>query len=278
MLFITKILLSLLFILSITSAIIFGYFYLKLTQILNPPSKKTFLEHSKPLPKTSFNFESLFSKFYITSEKENIEENQEVLNLEIPELKAVFFEPKHKVALLKFKNEVYWARQGEKIKGWLIAKISPEEVTIVSKNQKVKLKLFEKKSSSKTQLSTSTKPFNKPFNKRPSKDFPQKVFVISKEEIEKLTSDIGSLFTKIHLRPYFRQGQMQGLLTQYVAPGSIFDKAGLRPGDVILSINGIPVKRNEDVFRILETIQTSPSLVVKIQRGNKIINLKAEVR
>jgi len=274
MLFITKILLSLLFILSITSAIIFGYFYLKLTQILNPPSKKTFLAHSKPLPKTYFNFESLFSKFYITSKKENIEENQEVLNLEIPELKAVFFEPKHKVALLKFKNEVYWARQGEKIKGWLIDKISPEEVTIISKNQKVKLKLFEKKSSSKTKLSTPTKTFNK----RPPKDFSEKVFVISKEEIGKLTADIGSLFTKIHLRPYFRQGQMQGLFTQYIAPGSIFDKAGLRPGDVILSINGIPVKRNEDVFRILETIQTSPSLVVKIQRGNKIIHLKAEVR
>ncbi len=168
---------------------------------------------------------------------------------------------------MKFEKESYWAKEGEIVKGWRIIKISPDSVTLLFKDRKVVRKLFASASQS----------YQKIIKKSPSVSS-KGVFVISKEEIERLTADIGSLFSKIRLRPYFRRGRIEGVQVEYVSPVSIFFRAGLRAGDVILSINGIPVRKNEDAFRILESIKTAPSLSVKIRRGDKILTLKAEVR
>ncbi len=89
---------------------------------------------------------------------------------------------------------------------------------------------------------------------------------------------MGSLFSGIRLRPYVKGSVTKGIRVDYVSPRSIFYRAGLRSGDIILSVNDIPTRTNEDAFRILETIKTSSFITVKVLRQGKIITLKAEVR
>ncbi|OAQ19881.1 PDZ domain-containing protein [Thermosulfurimonas dismutans] len=267
MLLMARVLVLLLLVSSAVALLSLGYFQLKLTETPRLPEKSFSSWAHETSSRASFDFERILSGFYLPPE-ETSSVSPEAFSIEAPELQAIFFGKGVRFALLKTEKESRWAREGERVKGWRVARIAPDFVILVFKDRKVVRKLFE--SEERLFQGGSIKESPSTSSERP--------FVISREEIERLTADIGSLFSKIRLRPYFRLGRMEGVLVEYVAPGSIFSQAGLRVGDVILSINGIPVRRNEDAFRILETIKTAPSLSVKIRRGDRILTLKAEVK
>lgn len=262
MLFLARVLITLLFISSLSTLFTFGYFHLKLTKTLSIPKGGAFSSFKSP--GAHFDFEKLLARFYLPSEKDLASSPQD-LSTEAPRLLAIYWGKGAKLALLRCGEESYWAKEGEKIKGWRIVKIFPDSVELVFKDRKVIQKLFE------------SEPQTFSTNNDVSQASSQ-ALLITREELEKLTADIGSLFAEIRLRPNFRRGKMEGVRVEYVAPGSLFFRAGLRAGDVVLAINDIPVRKNEDAFRIIETLKTAPSLSVKIRRGDKVLTLRAEVQ
>ncbi|MCX8059881.1 MAG: PDZ domain-containing protein, partial [Aquificaceae bacterium] len=60
-------------------------------------------------------------------------------------------------------------------------------------------------------------------------------------------------------------------------PGSIFDRSGIRPGDVLLSINNQEIRSGEDAFRILQVLRNENSIKLNLQRGNELIELSLRV-
>jgi len=218
--------------------------------------------------KTSYDFKRLLTRFYsLEKEQKNEDFLKEVPQVPPPKLEAIYCGKRKKVALLKFQRESFWVEEKEVIKGWKVEKITPFSVILKFNQIKVTQKLFEKKKKEKTQKSPEKPGY-----------FNQKVFVVSKEELERLTADIGTLFSQIGLRPYFQRGKIEGMKITYIAPDSIFSKAGLRRGDIILTLNDIPIRTTEDSYRIFETLKTAPYIEVKIKRNNNILTLRAEVR
>lgn len=257
----------LLLVCSMSTFLIFGYFQLRLSEISRIKTNKVSFAVSDRVPRVRFNWEKLWARFYLPSE-ESSPASSESIRIKAPELRAIYFGKETKLALLKFGKESYWVKEGDRIKGWRVAGIHPESVSLSFKDYQVVQKLFESGSGASERES---------FGRSPSGSS-RRMLVISREELERLTADIGSLFSRIRLRPHFRRGQIIGVRVEYVDPRSLFFRAGLRAGDVILTINGIPVRKNEDAFRILETIKTASSLSVRVRRVDKILTLKAEVR
>ncbi len=60
-------------------------------------------------------------------------------------------------------------------------------------------------------------------------------------------------------------GGVLGLKILGILPGSVAEKAGLRVGDVILSINGSLTQRSSDLFQILENAATNNALKIKVR-------------
>lgn len=62
-------------------------------------------------------------------------------------------------------------------------------------------------------------------------------FTIPRSEIDKAINDVGKLFTEIRAVPFMEDGQTNGLKLLSVKQGSIFEKLGLKRGDILKSIN-----------------------------------------
>ena len=71
--------------------------------------------------------------------------------------------------------------------------------------------------------------------------------------------------------------QQHGAVIVNIMPGSPGDKAGFRPGDVVIAVNGKRVDNSADVRNIVGLIRVGESVVFDVIRGGKRIQLSAEV-
>lgn len=75
-----------------------------------------------------------------------------------------------------------------------------------------------------------------------------------------------------------RQFGFRGVLVRYVLPGRTAAKAGIQQGDLILSIDGTPITRGEDLQKLLHDRKVGDSVSVHIsRRGDKLdFNVRLE--
>ena len=66
-------------------------------------------------------------------------------------------------------------------------------------------------------------------------------------------------------------GASQGLLIQDVPPGSMLERIGLQPGDVVRSVNGEAVTSEADVARVLQQRGMQGSSTAEVQRGGMTV-------
>ncbi|MDO8705706.1 MAG: type II secretion system protein N [Sulfuricaulis sp.] len=73
---------------------------------------------------------------------------------------------------------------------------------------------------------------------------------------------------------FIRQATMRpfaggGFLVSQIQPGSLYEKLGLRVGDVIKGFNGQPINSVEDAMRLYQQMTNLPSVQMEIMRGGK---------
>jgi Type II secretory pathway, component PulC len=100
----------------------------------------------------------------------------------------------------------------------------------------------------------------------------QNTYTVNRNELLEITSNPYKMFSDIDLVP-----TPKGFMFKSVKPGSLFAQMGIKPGDILLSINNESLNSPEDAFRILGTLRNSQSFSVKIIRDNKEITLYYKV-
>ena len=73
------------------------------------------------------------------------------------------------------------------------------------------------------------------------------------------------------------KGKAKGAFVRQVVPGTPAEKAGVQPGDVVLSVNGKPVEGAVDLRRTLGGLKPGTSVALQINRRGKIIDVKANL-
>jgi general secretion pathway protein C len=69
-----------------------------------------------------------------------------------------------------------------------------------------------------------------------------------------------------------------GFLVREMQPGSLYEKLGLRPGDVIRTVNGQPVSSMDDVMRLYQQFGSAERVQVDVQRGGRSESLYYDMR
>src|SRR5260221_727962 len=60
-----------------------------------------------------------------------------------------------------------------------------------------------------------------------------------------------------------------GFLVRQIQPGSLYEKLGLRPGDVIRNVNGQALTSMDDAMRLYQQFATAPRGLVEVQRHGR---------
>lgn len=67
-----------------------------------------------------------------------------------------------------------------------------------------------------------------------------------------------------------------GMSVVLVAPASVAEKAGIKPGDIITSYNGKTVRTLSDVLAVNDTIRAGNAVPITVSRGGSAIDLTAQ--
>ena len=71
--------------------------------------------------------------------------------------------------------------------------------------------------------------------------------------------------------------QESGVVVTQVTPGSGADKAGIKAGDVILSVDGRPVTSNSDLMSTIGTLRLGSDVSITLSRNGKNMNVTATI-
>ncbi len=86
-----------------------------------------------------------------------------------------------------------------------------------------------------------------------------------------LTADGNEIPGVASLAPRNDQGRVTGILVSPLGDGTLFNGAGFRNGDIIISINGSPVGSTSDIEALKSQIGPSTRLSVEVERGAKTV-------
>ena len=100
---------------------------------------------------------------------------------------------------------------------------------------------------------------------------------VPKELIIEYTKNIDKIRQEIGVSPQKSGNQLTGFRIRYIKRHSVFEKLGLKIGDVITAINGEPIVDYGTAMELLQSAKTLEGLSLEIKRGNQKVDLEYEV-
>lgn len=94
-------------------------------------------------------------------------------------------------------------------------------------------------------------------------------YVVPRAEVDSALENMSQLFTQIRAVPHFEGGQSVGFRLFAIRRGSLFDRIGLKNGDIIRSINGNEMNDPTKAVALLQELRDSSNLDVDITRNQQ---------
>lgn len=117
---------------------------------------------------------------------------------------------------------------------------------------------------------------------RPAPESIQRVsdteYVIERDEVDRALENMNQLFTQIRAVPHFEGGKAIGFRLFAIRHGSIFDRIGLRNGDILQRVNGVTLDDPTRALAMLEELRNESQLTVEIIRNRQPQTLTYQVR
>ncbi len=102
--------------------------------------------------------------------------------------------------------------------------------------------------------------------------------VVAREVLNEYKSDMNKIWKNISLVDYRENNKLKGFRVRFVKRKSLFEKLGLRQGDVIVGINGESINSYSLPMKMLSNIDSMDGLILQVKRGNNEVELEYEIR
>ncbi len=103
-------------------------------------------------------------------------------------------------------------------------------------------------------------------------------YLVDRREVDHAIENLNSVITEVRAVPFLRDGNSMGFRLFAIKRGSIFERMGLKNGDVVRNINGTQLTDPSMAMGLLGEIQTAEVITVDLIRQNKASTLTYKVR
>jgi len=160
-------------------------------------------------------------------------------------LKATFLNGKKSFILIKDKSKTLFLNLNDTYKGYKLIKIMPNKAIFYKNGKNYEIK----------------------FKKEKIKNMPnfQNTIVVSKKTFEEYKNNLNKIWQNIGIIKV-----NEGYLVTFVKKHSIFEKIGLKRGDILLEINGRRLRNDTDAWDLYRNADKFRFFEIKIKRNHKI--------
>jgi len=103
-------------------------------------------------------------------------------------------------------------------------------------------------------------------------------YLVDRREVEHSVENLNQLSTQMRAVPFIKDGQTIGFRVFNIRSGSVFERMGLKNGDVIQKVNGVDLDSPTKALALLEDVQTTEELRVDLLRENSPSTLVYTIR
>ncbi len=103
-------------------------------------------------------------------------------------------------------------------------------------------------------------------------------WVLDKREVSQAFENLPELLTKARIIPNFSKGKADGFRVVSIIPNSIYERIGLKNGDILQRINGIEIKDPQSFLKIFQQLKDEPSISLDLVRNNQKTSFEYEIR
>lgn len=105
-------------------------------------------------------------------------------------------------------------------------------------------------------------------------------FTMRRADIAKYTSDLGNVLQQARMVPNIvpgSGGRVEGFRFVAIQPGSIYEKLGFKPDDIIKSVNGEPVDSPARAMELYNALNKESRINLTVNRGGRDEQFKYEI-
>jgi len=103
-------------------------------------------------------------------------------------------------------------------------------------------------------------------------------FVVDEAELDKGLENLPLLLTQARAVPYFKDGRSIGLRLFAIKTGSLYEKIGLKNGDILKSINGNNLGDISQALKLFEQLKQERSINLELERDRQGREFKYTIR
>ena len=92
---------------------------------------------------------------------------------------------------------------------------------------------------------------------------------VKKEEIDTALKDLNAIMSDVRVRPNFTGGQPDGFMVTRIKEGSLFEKMGMKNGDIIRGVNDKPLGSADDMLALYQQLKSGSQVNLNIRRQGK---------
>lgn len=100
-------------------------------------------------------------------------------------------------------------------------------------------------------------------------DLPESVTSSLKNVREEILANPQRMADYVRFRPQRENGELKGYRIYPGSDRALFQRVGLRPGELVTAVNGVPLTNPRDAMQVLQDLTEAPSLTVTLERGNE---------
>jgi len=102
--------------------------------------------------------------------------------------------------------------------------------------------------------------------------------VLDRRDIQEKLNNLPRLMTKAQMVPAYNNGVLEGYMVIALAPGSFFEKLGLRKHDILTRINGMEIKDPARLAQVMGQLKYENTIALDMIRTGKPLTMEYFIR